>query len=126
MDMNVKKAQEQGYLKTFKGRIRFFPEFRSPNFATRTFGKRAAMNMPLQGGASDIIKIAMLKVYNALKEGNFKAKLILQVHDELIVDAPEEETEKVKQLLKENMENAVKLSVPLPVNVRAGKNWYEA
>ena len=82
--------------------------------------------MPLQGGASDIIKIAMLKVYNALKEGNFKAKLILQVHDELIVDAPEEETEKVKQLLKENMENAVKLSVPLPVNVRAGKNWYEA
>lgn len=126
MERNAVKAEEDGYLRTFKGRIRFFPEFRSPNYAVRTFGKRAAMNMPLQGGASDIIKIAMLKVCDNLKKGGYKAKLILQVHDELIIDAPEEEVEQIKILLKENMENAVKLSIPLLVNVSSGKNWFEA
>lgn len=126
MEKNVVKAREDGYLKTFKGRIRFFPEFRSPNYAVRSFGDRAAMNMPLQGGASDIIKIAMLKVYESLKKGGYKAKLILQVHDELIIDSPEEEVEQIKVLLKENMENAVKLSIPLLVNVSAGKNWFQA
>ena len=106
--------------------IRYFPELSSTKHNIRAFGERAAMNMPLQGSASDIIKIAMLKVRKALIDNNLKAKLILQVHDELIIEAPEEEAEVVKKLLKENMESAVKLEVPLTVNVADGKNWYEA
>jgi DNA polymerase-1 len=92
----------------------------------RSFGERAAMNMPLQGTAADIIKIAMINVCNALKEKVPSAKLILQVHDELIIDAPECEMEKVVALMKYEMENAVKLSVPLTVNVSTGKSWFEA
>ena len=126
MNENVKKAKEQGYLTTLCGRIRYFPELTSSKFNIRAFGERAAMNMPLQGTASDIIKIAMLRVYRELKEKNLKAKLILQVHDELIVDCPLDEVDTVKQLLQENMENAVQLTVPLIVNVASGNNWYES
>ncbi len=126
MDENVALAKKQGYLKTLAGRVRFFPELTSPQYNIRAFGERAAMNFPLQGSASDIIKIAMLRVYDALKKGNYKAKLILQVHDELIVEAPEEERDKVIELLKLNMENAVPLSIPLSVGVAYGRNWYGA
>ncbi len=126
MDTNVALAKEQGYLRTMMGRIRYFPELTSPQYNTRAFGERAAMNFPLQGSASDIIKVAMLNVSKALKEKGLKAKLILQVHDELIVETPEEEREEVVALLKQNMENAVSLTVPLPVGIAWGKNWYDA
>ncbi len=126
MDENVQLAKKQGYLTTLFGRIRYFPELTSPKFNIRAFGERAAMNMPLQGTASDIIKISMINVYKTLKEKGLKSKLILQVHDELIVDAPRNEEETVKNLLKEEMENAAKLRVPLTVNVSSGSSWYES
>jgi len=126
MDRNVKTAIAQGYLTTMLGRIRYFPELASPKYMIKEFGKRAAMNMPLQGSASDIIKLAMLNVDSALKKQNLKSKLILQVHDELILDVPCEELEQIKVLLKENMENVVVLKIPLLINIASGKNWYEA
>lgn len=126
MNENVAFAEKNGYGVTLLGRIRWFPELHSSNYAMREFGKRAAMNMPLQGTASDIIKVAMLKVYSALKKEGLKAKLILQVHDELIVDTPPEESERVAELLKSEMENAVELKVPLIAEVSLGKNWFEA
>lgn len=125
MDSNIKLAKQQGYLTTIAGRIRYFPELTSPQYAIRAFGERAALNMPLQGSASDIIKISMLKVDKALKENNLCAKIILQVHDELILDTPVEEVPKVKQILRECMESAVQLKVPLFANVTVGKNWLE-
>lgn len=124
MDANVRFAKEHGYVVSLAGRRRYFPELTSPNRNIRNFGERAAMNMPLQGSASDIVKIAMIKVDRALKEGNYRAALILQVHDELILDVPEEEAEAVKILLRENMENAVTLKVPLIAEAKSGKNWY--
>ncbi len=126
MDRNVETAKKQGYLKTLLGRIRYFPELTSPQYNTRAFGERAAMNFPLQGSASDIIKVAMLNVYNKLRDKKLRAKLILQVHDELIVECPEEEREEVISLLIECMENAFDLRVPLTVGVAYGKNWYDA
>ena len=126
MDGNVENAKKQGYLTTMFGRIRYFPELSSPKHNIRAFGERAAMNMPLQGTASDIIKISMLNVYREIKRRNLKSKLILQVHDELIIDAPEEEKEEVAEILKNGMESAAKLRVPLTVNVASGKNWYES
>lgn len=124
MESNVEFARENGYIRTLAGRIRYFPEFRSPNKNIRNFGERAAKNMPLQGSAADIMKIAMIKVYNALKDGGYKAKIILQVHDELVIDCPEEEAEAVKKLLVENMESAVELKIPLIAEAKTGKNWY--
>ena len=124
MECNAVFAEENGYVKTLAGRIRYFPEFRSPNRNIREFGKRAAMNMPLQGSAADIMKIAMIKVYNALKENNCKAKIILQVHDELVIDCPKDEVELVKKLLVENMQNAVELKVPLIADAKEGATWY--
>ena len=126
MDENVALAKKQGYLTTLLGRIRYFPELASPQYTTRAFGERAAMNFPMQGSASDIIKVAMLNVYQALKEGGYRSKLILQVHDELIIEGPEEEKEKVIELVKSKMENAIKLTVPLPVGISSGRNWYDA
>lgn len=126
MDENKKIAKETGRATTMLGRIRAIPELASSNFNVRGFGERAAMNMPLQGSAADIIKISMIKVQKALKDRGLGAKLILQVHDELIVDTPIDEVEIVKKLLKENMEQAVSLAVPLTAEVGVGKNWYEA
>lgn len=126
MDQNVKEAKEKGYLRTMLGRIRYFPEFASSQYNLRAFAERAAMNMPLQGSASDIIKMAMLRVYSAIKEKNLRSRLILQVHDELILDVPVEEVDIVKDLVVSEMENVVSLRVPLIVNVSTGKNWYEA
>ena len=99
-------------------------EIKSSNYVVRSFGERAAMNMPLQGSSADIIKLAMINVNKKLKEGNYKAKLVLQVHDELVIDCPENEAKEVAKLLKNEMENAVSLSVPLTVDIGIGENWF--
>lgn len=125
MDKNVEDAKRQGYAKTIFGRRRRIPELRSDNHQTRQFGARVAKNMPLQGSASDIIKFAMLKVAKKLKENNLKSKLILQIHDELVVDCPQDEVEIVKNLLKNSMENVVNLTVKLPVEVTNGTTYYD-
>lgn len=125
MDDNVRIAGENGYLRTLFGRIRKFPGLKSGNRQIRAFNERAAMNMPLQGSASDIIKMAMLKVSKALQKRGLRSKMILQVHDELILDVPFEEETEVRALLKDCMENVAELKIPLEVNVSGGKNWYE-
>ena len=126
MKQNVAYCKEHGFVRTHYGRIRFIPEINSSNFMQRSFGERAAMNMPLQGTASDIIKLAMIGVHNELKKRNLKSKLILQVHDELMIDAIEGEVEIVENLLKEVMENVISLSVKLIVETKVGNNWSEA
>ena len=125
MESNVKKARELGYAQTMFGRIRRIPEINSTNYTLRAFGERVAMNMPLQGTASDIIKKAMIKVFDKINELGLKSKLILQIHDELIIDAHPDEIGVVEKILKECMENVVHLSVPLPVEISAGNNWLE-
>ncbi len=125
MQQNVENAKNDGFIKTLLGRRRVINELRSSNYNLRQFGERAAMNMPLQGSSADIIKIAMINVYNKLKTGGFKAKLLLQVHDELLIDCPKDEVTAVSQILQTEMEQAVKLRVPLTVEVGVGDNWYE-
>ncbi len=125
MDECVTKGKTNGYSETLYGRRRPLPELSSPNYNTRQFGERAAMNTPVQGTAADIIKIAMNAVYTRLQDEHLGAKLILQVHDELIVDTPEEETEKVIALLRDCMEHAATLSVPLLADVHAGRSWFD-
>ena len=102
------------------------PELQSSNFMQRAAGERAAMNMPIQGTAADIIKLAMIKVHRALQEGGYRSRLILQVHDELLIEAYKEEKEAVAKILKENMEHAADLLVPLDVDVHEGASWFEA
>lgn len=126
MEANVDFARKNGYVATLTGRKRYIKEINSNNYSIRQFGERAAMNMPLQGSSADIIKIAMLNIHKTLKERGMKTKLILQVHDELVLDAPESEAEEAAKILKYEMENAVRLNVPLKVDVHSGKNWYEA
>ena len=126
MNRLKKEAKENGYVKTMLGRIRYIPEASSTNANIRGFGERAAMNTPVQGTAADIIKLAMVKVYDRLKAEKLKARLILQVHDELIIETPENELDKVRQILKHEMENAIKLSVPLVADTAYGKSWYDA
>ncbi len=126
MNKNVAFTSKTGYAVTVLKRRRYIREIYSANYNLRQFGERAAMNMPLQGSSADIIKLAMIGVYDRLKKEGLKAKLILQIHDELIVDAPSYEKEKVEKILREEMEGAIKLSVPLTVSVGVGKNWYEA
>ena len=125
MDDCVRLGHEQGYVTTLLGRRRNLPELSSSNYQTRSFGERAAMNTPIQGTAADIIKIAMVRVAKAMRDEGLQARLILQVHDELIVDAPLQEAEQVSQLLKREMENAVTMQVPLTAEVKMGKSWYE-
>ncbi|MFQ6724291.1 MAG: DNA polymerase I [Clostridia bacterium] len=126
MDNNVSLAKEKGYATTLLGRVRYIPELTSSAYMLRLFGERVAMNMPLQGTASDIIKIAMINVQNQMLKRNLKSKMILQIHDELIVDTHKDEIEIVKNILKEEMENSVKLDVPLIVDINIGKSWFEA
>ena len=126
IDGNVEEAKKNGYTTTLLGRKRIINELKSSNYNVRSFGERAAMNMPLQGSSADIIKLAMIRVYNRLKKEGYKAKLIMQVHDELIIDCPQNEKENVALLLKEEMENAVSLSICLDVEAGIGKNWYDA
>ncbi len=126
LDGCIKFAQSDGYALTLAGRRRYIPEIKSANFNLRAFGERVAMNMPLQGSAADIMKIAMLRVDEAIKKENLKSKIVLQIHDELIVDCYPEEAEQVKEILKREMENAVELSCPLTVETEQGGNLYEA
>ena len=126
LDDCVANAKEKGYAVTLYGRRRPVPELRSSNFMQRNFGERVAMNAPIQGTAADIIKIAMIGVHNELKKRKLKSRLILQVHDELLIEAEESELDEVKKILKDQMENAASLSVPLLVDMHTGKNWYEA
>ena len=126
MDSNVAFAREHGYVTTLLGRKRVIPEIKSSNYNLRSFGERAAMNMPLQGSSADIIKIAMCNVSLRLQKCGLRSKLILQVHDELVLDAFKDEAEEASKILKEEMENAVQLTVPLVAEVHCGKNWYEA
>jgi len=122
----VDKAKENTYVSTLYGRRRDLPELSSSNFNMRSFGERVALNMPIQGTAADIIKLAMVNVHRRLKEEKLSAKLILQVHDELIVECPEHEAEQVKDILTGEMENAAALSVPLTVDAHIGRSWAEA
>ena len=126
MQSNVNYAKENGYIKTMFGRIRPMPEINSTTHMVRTFGERVAMNMPLQGTASDIIKLAMINIYKVFKDNDLKSKIILQIHDELVVDVCPGELDIVKKLLKDGMESVVNLSVKLTVNVESGKTWYDA
>jgi DNA polymerase-1 len=121
----VKFGYEHGYIATLFGRRRLLPELKSGNANTRNFGERAAMNTPIQGTAADIIKAAMVRVHEALKEHQLKAKLILQVHDELIIEAPDSEVDTVIRLLKHSMEQVAQLKVPLKCDIKSGKSWYD-
>lgn len=122
----VEKAKLDGYVETMFGRRRYLPELSSGKAMMRAFGERVARNMPIQGTAADIIKIAMVKVDRRIKDEGLKARLILQIHDELIVEAPQDESMRVAMLLQEEMENAVKLSVPLTADAAVGRTWYDA
>ncbi len=126
LDQVVEQAKTEGYVVTLYGRRRPVPELKSSNFMQRSFGERVAMNAPIQGTAADIIKIAMIRVDERLKKEQLKSRLILQVHDELLVEAAQDEVEQVKQILKEEMQGAAELSVKLEIDMHEGKNWYEA
>lgn len=122
---SVSTAKENGYAVTLFGRRRPLPELKSSNYNVRQFGERVAMNMPIQGSAADIIKLAMINVHKSLKEEGYKAKLVLQIHDELIVDTPEDEADGVANLMQNCMQNVVHLQVPLVAEAKIGKSWYD-
>ena len=126
MDENVERAKRDGYITTLCGRRRVINELKSSNYNVRSFGERAAMNMPLQGSSADIIKIAMINVRKKLSEAGLRARLVLQVHDELVLDCPEGEKDAASEILQREMENAVSLKVPLTVEIACGKSWFSA
>jgi len=121
----IKKAENSGFVTTILGRRRYLPEINNKNQAIRQLAQRQAVNMPIQGSASDLIKLAMVQIHRQLKKKNLQAKMILQIHDELLFDVPEEETEVLIGLVKERMENVLKLEVPIKVDIKKGKNWLE-
>ena len=125
MDNITEEAKEQGYVETLFHRRRYIPELKSNNYMVRQFGTRVAMNTPIQGTAADIMKIAMIKVYNEIKNKKLKSKIVLQVHDEMMIEVPKEEIEEVKQILKKSMEAATKLKVPLIADISVANNWYD-
>jgi DNA polymerase-1 len=125
LDRTIAEAKRTGYVETLFGRRRSLPELASPNRSVRSFGERAAMNTPLQGAAADIIKIAMVRTSDALHARGMKTRLVLQVHDELILESPADEVDEASRLLRDCMEKAADLSVPLRVDVHAGASWYE-
>ena len=126
LDNTVASAREHGYVETLFGRRRPMPELKSSNYMQRSFGERVAMNAPIQGTAADIIKVAMIGVSRRLKEKQMKSRLVLQVHDELLIETYIPELEQVEEILKEEMERAADLMVPLMVDMHTGNNWYEA
>ena len=126
MEDIVAIGKEKGYVETIMNRRRYIPELKSKNYNVRSFGERVALNTPIQGSAADIIKVAMVKFYDRLNEENLKAKLILQVHDELIVDCPQDEREKVLEIMKDVMTHAVDLKVDMKIDVNSADNWYDA
>ncbi len=125
LDSVVEKAKKDGYVSTYLGRRRYFPELKSDNYQLRSFGERAAKNMPMQGSSADLIKIAMLRVNERMKKEGLESKMVMQIHDEIVVDATFAEQEKVEKILKEEMENAMVLTVPFKVGVSSGKNLDE-
>ena len=126
LDDSVKEAREKGYSTTLFGRRRPVPELASSNFMQRSFGERVAMNSPIQGTAADVIKIAMVRVYRRLKREGLKSRLILQVHDELLIETVREEAASVRAILEEEMSRAAEFSVPLEIDLHEGSDWYEA
>ncbi len=124
MDKINEEAQEKGYVTTIFGRRRNIPELKSQNFIIRQFGSRAALNMPIQGTAADIMKLAMIEVERQIEERKLKAKLVLQIHDELLLEVPKNEEEEVKKMLEEAMEQIVELQVPLVAEVSTADDWY--
>jgi len=126
MDTAIKEGKSKGYVETILKRRRYLPELKSSNFNLRSFGERMAMNTPIQGSAADIIKVAMVNVFKELKERKMKSRLILQVHDELIVEAHISEVEEVKEILRNLMENAIKLDIPIKVDMETGDSWYDS
>ena len=126
MSEEIEDGKKKGYVETIFKRRRYIPELSAKNFNIRSFGERIALNTPIQGSAADIIKIAMVKVYNELKKRKLKSKLIIQIHDELVVDAAEDEVEEVKKIMRDLMENSVDLNVKLSVDMNTGENLYES
>ena len=125
MESIVEEGKKKGYVETILHRRRYIPELQAKNFNIKSFGERIAMNTPIQGSAADIIKMAMVKVYNELKVRNLKSRLILQIHDELIIETQKDEIEEVKAMMKDIMENSIKLDVPLTVDLEVGESWYD-
>jgi DNA polymerase-1 len=125
MDNITESAKEKGYVETLYNRRRYIPELKSNNFMVRQFGARAAMNTPIQGTAADIMKIAMINVYKELKNRGLQAKIVLQVHDEMMIEAPISEVEVVKEIVKEQMQSAATLDVPLVAQISEASNWYD-
>ena len=125
IEKTIKKVEKDGYVETIFGRRRYIPEIKSPEKNQREFGKRAAINMPIQGSAADMIKLAMVKIYEEFKKSGLKSKMILQIHDELVFEVEEGEQEKVYEIVKNIMENCVKLDVPIKVDVKKGKNFLQ-
>ena len=122
----VERAKESGYVETILGRKRWLPDITSANAVVRGFAERNAINAPIQGSAADIIKVAMVRIQEALQSSSLKARMILQVHDELVFDVPKDEVEALTVLVREHMEGAVELAVPLDVEVETGVHWLEA
>ena len=126
MESVREQAKKDGCVKTLMNRIRYIPELKSPNFNIRQFGERVALNTPIQGTAADIIKLAMVRVDERLIREKLKSRLILQVHDELIVETHKDEIDIVKQILSEEMQGAMTLNVPLKVDMSEGRSWFDA
>ena len=126
LDRSVAQAKEKGYVSTLFGRRRPVPELSSSNFMQRSFGERVAMNSPIQGTAADVIKIAMIRVHQRLRDEKLKSRLILQVHDELLIETAKEEAAQVRKILEEEMSRAAELSVHLEIDLHEGNDWYEA
>ena len=125
-ESTLDQARKQGYVNTLYGRKRFFPDMHGLPFSERQALEREAINMPIQGGNADLIKIAMIRIQHAIEQKHLKTRMILQVHDELVFEVPVEELEKVRHLVKHEMEGVAKLDVPIKVEMKVGKNWYEA
>ena len=125
MDNQIEHCRQTGYVETLEGRKRYIKEINASAYMVRQTGERLAMNSPIQGSAADIIKIAMNKVYRALREGNFRSRLILQIHDELIIETYADEEKQIRELLRDNMENAVSLRVKLAADINEGASWYQ-
>ena len=126
INKTLQDARENSYTSTLFGRRRYITDINSPNGRLRSFAERNAVNAPIQGTAADIIKIAMVNVSRCLKEEKLKAKMVLQIHDELLLEVPNEEIERVEEILKREMEKVIKLNVPLTVECNYGKNWLDA
>ena len=126
MDRVVREARDKGYVETLFHRRRELPDINSRNFNIRSFAERTAINSPIQGSAADILKVAMIHLDQALKKGDYQSRMLLQVHDEIVLEVPNAELEAIQKLVKETMESAIELSVPLVADENAGQTWYEA